>query len=142
MPQTFKEVIMADRKTIEGLANSADFAQLVQRLYGDGKLEYQIDRYRQIYDIHSKKYGEGGIFYSSPGRIEVCGDYRRVDRLLAYSYQLDRPRRKKERRGQSSCLSERRVRLFQRKRFEYRRLLRYDDKRRFQRCGCFFFGML
>ncbi len=75
MPQTFKEVIMADRKTIEGLANSADFAQLVQRLYGDGKLEYQIDRYRQIYDIHSKKYGEGGIFYSSPGRIEVCGNH-------------------------------------------------------------------
>ena len=91
MPQTFKEVIMADRKTIEGLANSADFAQLVQRLYGDGKLEYQIDRYRQIYDIHSKKYGEGGIFYSSPGRIEVCGNHtdHNNGKVMAASINLD-----------------------------------------------------
>lgn len=66
---------MADRKFIDSLADNADFAQTVKRLYGDGKLDYQAKRYREIYDTHARKYGEGGEFYSSPGRIEVCGNH-------------------------------------------------------------------
>ena len=66
---------MAEKKFIDNLKNNADFADMVKVLYGDGKLEYQADRYRKIYNMHSAKYGEGGKFYSSPGRIEVCGNH-------------------------------------------------------------------
>ncbi len=66
---------MADRKSIENLPTSVEFADVVQKFYGEDKLQYQIKRYQDLYDIHSKKYGEGGVFYSSPGRIEVCGNH-------------------------------------------------------------------
>lgn len=66
---------MASRKVIENLGADKEFAGIVSRLYGEGKLEYQTRRYRQLYDAHSKKYGEDGVFYSSPGRIEVCGNH-------------------------------------------------------------------
>lgn len=66
---------MAQRNFINNLANDAEFASKVKLLYGEGKLHYQVDRYRKIYDMHSAKYGEGGAFYSSPGRIEVCGNH-------------------------------------------------------------------
>ncbi len=66
---------MADRKIIDKLETYSDFENTVNRLYGQDKLKYQIDRYRNLYDLHSKKYGEGGVFYSSPGRIEVCGNH-------------------------------------------------------------------
>lgn len=66
---------MADRKYIESLATDKQFERVVKRLYGEGKLDYQVARYQELYDIHSKKYGEGGVFYSSPGRIEVCGNH-------------------------------------------------------------------
>ncbi len=66
---------MAQRNFINNLANDAEFASKVKLLYGEGKLHYQVDRYRKIYDMHSAKYGEGGSFYSSPGRIEVCGNH-------------------------------------------------------------------
>ena len=66
---------MADRKFIDNLKNNAEFAQKVKVLYGEDKLSYQLDRYREIYDMHSAKYGEGGAFFSSPGRIEVCGNH-------------------------------------------------------------------
>lgn len=66
---------MADRKFVANLANDADFAEKVKILYGEDKLDYQAGRYLAIYDLHSKKFGEGGTFYSSPGRIEVCGNH-------------------------------------------------------------------
>ncbi|MDE6758306.1 MAG: galactokinase [Clostridia bacterium] len=66
---------MADRKFINDLDKNNDFAQMVKLLYGEDKFDYQVGRYREIYDKHSAKYGEGGAFYSSPGRIEVCGNH-------------------------------------------------------------------
>ena len=66
---------MADKKFIAELANNEDFQAKVKRFYGEGKLAYQADRYKQIYDMHCAKYGENGIFFSSPGRIEVCGNH-------------------------------------------------------------------
>lgn len=66
---------MADKKFIYNLKNNADFADKVKVLYGEDKLDYQAERYRKIYDMHTAKYGEGGVFYSSPGRIEVCGNH-------------------------------------------------------------------
>ncbi|MDE6471678.1 MAG: galactokinase [Clostridia bacterium] len=65
---------MAERKIIEKVM-SEEFASIVKRLYGEDKLEYQTKRYKDLYDVHSKKYGDGGVFYSSPGRIEVCGNH-------------------------------------------------------------------
>lgn len=66
---------MADRNYINGLAENAEFAKKIKLLCGEGKFDYQVKRYRDIYDMHSAKYGEGGAFYSSPGRIEVCGNH-------------------------------------------------------------------
>lgn len=66
---------MADRRITENLGNDVNFANTVNKLYGEGKLEYQVKRYQSLYDLHSKKYGEGGVFYSSPGRIELCGNH-------------------------------------------------------------------
>ena len=66
---------MADRQTVNGLRDNALFARSVKRLYGAERMEYACDRYRALYDLHSKTYGDGGIFYSSPGRIEVCGNH-------------------------------------------------------------------
>ncbi len=65
---------MAGANTIEKLT-SEEFISIVKRLYGADKLEYQTRRYKELYNVHSKKYGEGGVFYSSPGRIEVCGNH-------------------------------------------------------------------
>lgn len=66
---------MADKNYMSNLASNEEFIAKVKRFYGEGKLDYQTKRYQEIYDLHSKKYAEGGVFYSSPGRIEVCGNH-------------------------------------------------------------------
>ena len=83
-------VSMAGANTIEKLT-SEEFISIVKRLYGADKLEYQTRRYKELYNVHSKKYGEGGVFYSSPGRIEVCGNHtdHNHGKVLAGSINLD-----------------------------------------------------
>ena len=51
---------MADRQTVNGLRDNALFARSVKRLYGAERMEYACDRYRALYDLHSKTYGDGG----------------------------------------------------------------------------------
>ena len=70
-----KEDIMANKEYIANLATNDEFKNKVKRFYGEDKLEYQAERYRKIYDLHCSKYGNDGIFFSSPGRIEVCGNH-------------------------------------------------------------------
>lgn len=60
---------------IEVLKNNKNFQNTVKRLYGSDKLDYQAKRYVEIYDLHKKNYADNGEFYSSPGRIEVCGNH-------------------------------------------------------------------
>jgi len=55
--------------------DSKTFKASCNLLYGEGKEDYQAKRYANLYDIHSKNYAEGGMFFSSPGRIEVCGNH-------------------------------------------------------------------
>ena len=66
---------MANKEYIANLATNDEFKNKVKRFYGEDKLEYQAERYRKIYDLHCSKYGNDGIFFSSPGRIEVCGNH-------------------------------------------------------------------
>lgn len=66
---------MTTRQTVADLKNNAVFRNSVRRLYGESKLDYECKRYQELYDLHTKTYGEGAIFYSSPGRIEVCGNH-------------------------------------------------------------------
>ena len=57
------------------LITNKDFISSCELLYGKGNEEYQAKRYLNLYQIHTKAYGEGGVFFSSPGRIEVCGNH-------------------------------------------------------------------
>ena len=57
------------------LMNSKDFIASCKALYGDADIKYQAKRYSDLYDIHKKAYGDGGEFFSSSGRIEVCGNH-------------------------------------------------------------------
>ncbi|MDE6551304.1 MAG: galactokinase [Clostridia bacterium] len=59
----------------DNLINSKAFADAVASLYGkDADVAAAASKYASIAEIHVKKYGEG-CFYSSPGRIELCGNH-------------------------------------------------------------------
>ena len=60
--------------TAEQLKKNAAFKDAVSALYSGG-LDYQAERYASLYAKHSEKYGVGGKFFSSPGRIEVIGNH-------------------------------------------------------------------
>ena len=64
-----------DSTIINSLIENKKFLDNCELLYGKGNEKYQAKRYKNLYQIHSKTYGEGGVFYSSPGRIEVCGNH-------------------------------------------------------------------
>ena len=57
------------------LLNNKAFLDSCKLLYGNADFDYQSKRYANLYDIHSKNYKENGVFFSSPGRIEVCGNH-------------------------------------------------------------------
>lgn len=63
------------REQIMNLDTNENFKNAVKLFYGEDKLDYQIKRYQEIYKLHEKNYGGDGVFYSSPGRIEVCGNH-------------------------------------------------------------------
>lgn len=59
---------------VDNLKDNASFNEYVEKLYGGG-LEYQAARYKKIYDLHVATYDGEVEFYSSPGRIELCGNH-------------------------------------------------------------------
>lgn len=61
--------------TVQSLLSNDKFLASCNLLYGKGKQDYQASRYVNLYETHSKAYKEGGVFFSSPGRIEVCGNH-------------------------------------------------------------------
>ena len=63
---------MADKKFIYNLKNNADFADKVKLLYGEDKLDYQAERYRKIYDMHTAKYGEGEFSILHPVELRYA----------------------------------------------------------------------
>lgn len=66
---------MTETEKMNHLTQNPVFTDSVRKLYGEGKLDYEAQRYRELYRIHTSRYGEGCVFYSSPGRIEVCGNH-------------------------------------------------------------------
>lgn len=72
---TCEVTVMENKFLANNLVNNSNFKKAVKSLYGQDKMAYEADRYAYIYDLHTKSYGEGGEFYSSPGRIEVCGNH-------------------------------------------------------------------
>lgn len=68
--------IMLNAETIANLKNNEKFAKAVGELYTDANgLEYQLKRYADIYSVHAAKYSSDVLFFSSPGRIELCGNH-------------------------------------------------------------------
>ena len=67
---------MLNAETIANLKNNEKFAKAVGELYTDANgLEYQLKRYADIYSVHAAKYSSDVLFFSSPGRIELCGNH-------------------------------------------------------------------
>lgn len=60
---------------MENLVNNAKFKQACKLLYNTDDVSYQAKRYENVYNLHTKKYASNGKFFSSPGRIEVCGNH-------------------------------------------------------------------
>ena len=60
---------------VQSLLNNKNFKSSCDFLYGKGKEEYQAKRYANLYEVHKKAYGDNEVFFSSPGRIEVCGNH-------------------------------------------------------------------
>lgn len=63
------------KSVVDTLRDNEKFRQCVNTLYGKNRLDYQADRYKQIYDLHTANYQGEVSFFSSPGRIEVCGNH-------------------------------------------------------------------
>ncbi|MBE5762716.1 MAG: galactokinase [Clostridiales bacterium] len=61
--------------TAKDLLENKKFLASTKLLYGDNKEEYQAKRYENLYNIHKKTYGDNCTFFSSSGRIEVCGNH-------------------------------------------------------------------
>ena len=61
--------------TSKDLLENKKFIASTKLLYGDNKEEYQAKRYENLYNIHKKTYGDNCTFFSSSGRIEVCGNH-------------------------------------------------------------------
>jgi len=57
------------------LQNNPKFIEACKLLYNTTDTQYQAKRYENLYDLHTKKYGNGGKFFSSPGRIELLGNH-------------------------------------------------------------------
>lgn len=67
---------MLNSQDINNLNNNSKFAKSVSELYtAQNGLEYQIGRYKEVYEQHTKQYDGNVLFFSSPGRIELCGNH-------------------------------------------------------------------
>ncbi|MEG2413928.1 MAG: galactokinase family protein [Clostridia bacterium] len=66
---------MLKQSDIQNLKTNQKFADAVKNLYGNSKIDYELERYTNLYSMHKAKYGENAMFFSSPGRIEVCGNH-------------------------------------------------------------------
>ncbi len=64
------------KQDFDNLGSNVNFAKECSALYAKNNgLEYQIKRYQDLYKIHSEFSGENVLLFSSPGRIEVCGNH-------------------------------------------------------------------
>ena len=65
-----------NKQDFDNLASNANFAKECAVLYSKSNdFDYQVKRYQNLYKIHSEFSGENVLIFSSPGRIEVCGNH-------------------------------------------------------------------
>lgn len=58
------------------LDSNPKFKQYVSELYSEANgYDYQLARYKKLYKRHSTMYPNGVTLFSSPGRIEICGNH-------------------------------------------------------------------
>lgn len=66
-------------KDFQNLGKNEKFAKECANLYSaNNGLDYQVERYQSLYNIHSqagKDNADKVLLFSSPGRIEVCGNH-------------------------------------------------------------------
>lgn len=64
------------KQDFDNLGSNINFAKECNKLYSkNNSVEYQVKRYQDLYKIHSEFSGENVLIFSSPGRIEVCGNH-------------------------------------------------------------------
>lgn len=65
-----------NKKDFDSLSNNGKFAEECGRLYSSNNgVEYQVERYKNLFTKHSKFNTDKVLLFSSPGRIEVCGNH-------------------------------------------------------------------
>ena len=67
---------MASDKIKDFSRIAPDFESKIENLYKDVPTEEAMARYAKVYESHYAKYGRDDFsFFSSPGRIELCGNH-------------------------------------------------------------------
>jgi galactokinase len=66
---------MNKKYSAQALKNNEKFKKLVRRLYNSGDVAKYAGRYADLYKTHANKFDGEAFFFSSPGRIEVCGNH-------------------------------------------------------------------
>lgn len=65
-----------NQKDFDLLETNELFKEECKSLYSrNNGFDYQVKRYKSLYDIHSKFNSDKVLLFSSPGRIEVCGNH-------------------------------------------------------------------
>lgn len=65
-----------NKQDFDSLATNGKFAEECGKLYSAGNgVDYQVERYTNLFKKHSKFNSDKVLLFSSPGRIEVCGNH-------------------------------------------------------------------
>ncbi|MDR2046918.1 MAG: galactokinase [Clostridiales bacterium] len=66
---------MTQKYSVASLKSNKKFIEIVNNLYDGGDVQKYAGRYSALYKTHASKYGGKVHFFSSPGRIEICGNH-------------------------------------------------------------------
>lgn len=84
---------MSDIKSMKKNITDGGFDSALLRVYGEGELDAQRERYGELCALFEEKLGnaDGVRFFSAPGRTEVCGNHtdHNHGRVLAAAINLD-----------------------------------------------------
>lgn len=84
---------MSDIKSMKKNIIDGGFDSALLRVYGEGELDAQRERYGELCALFEEKLGnaDGVRFFSAPGRTEVCGNHtdHNHGRVLAAAINLD-----------------------------------------------------
>jgi galactokinase len=66
---------MNKKYSARALKSNEKFKKIVRRLYNDDDVARYAERYADLYKTHAGRFGGEVSFFSSPGRIEICGNH-------------------------------------------------------------------